>query len=332
MAADPTIPTCPVHHGQTVRRRCDHCGQPVCDVCLTGRVGLDARSDGAAGRGTTLPAGDAVDADDLDDPSVLDGPHGSGVRPTGACPTCGATLRVERAAVESRGLPASAQRPPASPDVARGGTPVTYALLAIYVAVFIIERLLERTMPLTLLGAQINELVIDGQWWRVLTATMLHAGITHLAFNGYALYVLGPQLERGVGSAAFAALYVASGIAGGVAFLVGMPSGVAVGASGAIFGLFGAYLAAAWVNRDSTAGRAGLSQLGTLLLINLALPLFVPGIAWQAHLGGLVTGFAIGMWWAMSRRRHGRAFRSWHMVAVPVGVSVALLLGLLWYT
>lgn len=57
-----------------------------------------------------------------------------------------------------------------------------------------------------------------------------------------------------------------------------------------------------------------------------------PGIAWQAHLGGLVTGFAIGMWWAMSRRRQGRAFRSWRMVAVPVGVSVALLLGLLWYT
>jgi membrane associated rhomboid family serine protease len=223
-------------------------------------------------------------------------------------------------------------RPDGAGDVTDGGTPVTYALLAIYVAVFLIERLLERTMPLTLFGAQINELVLDGQWWRVLTATMLHAGIMHLAFNGYALYVLGPQLERGVGSAAFAALYVASGIAGGVAFLVGMPAGVAVGASGAIFGLFGAYLAAAWVNRDSAAGRAGLSQLGTLLLINLALPLFIPGIAWQAHVGGLVTGLAIGLWWAVSRRRHGRGFRGWHMVAMPATVSVVLLLGLLWYT
>jgi membrane associated rhomboid family serine protease len=323
MAADPTVPTCPVHHGQMVRRRCDNCGQPVCDVCLTGMA--DPEDPYASAAPDTATATDGTgDADR----AGRSGPPGT--RPAW-CPTCGAALAVD-ALVEERDTPDSPLPGRVPAHVAGGGAPVTFALLAIYVAVFVIERLLERSMPLTLLGAQINELVVDGQWWRVLTATMLHAGIAHLAFNGYALYVLGPQLERGVGSAAFAALYVASGIAGGVAFLVGVPSGVAVGASGAIFGLFGAYLAAAWVNRDSAAGRAGLSQLGTLLLINLALPLFIPGIAWQAHVGGLVTGFGIGLWWATSRRRNGRGFRGWHMVAVPLAVSVVLLLGLLWYT
>lgn len=227
-----------------------------------------------------------------------------------------------------RGRPADPP-PVAAPPTWRDA-PVTYGLLAVYVVVFGIEQLLGPAAPLTLWGAQLNDLVLAGEWWRVLTATMLHSGLMHLAFNGYALYLLGPQLERSVGSAAFAGLYVASGLAGGLAFLVGAPSQAAVGASGAIFGLFGAYLAAAWSHRDTPAGRAGLTQLGVLLLVNLALPLVVPNIAWQAHLGGLVAGLLIGLGWsAMPRGRSGRR----EAVAVISGAAAAVLLaGLLWYT
>lgn len=210
--------------------------------------------------------------------------------------------------------------------------PVTYGLLAAYVAVFVVGTISGgRASPIVVLGAQINDAVQAGQWWRVLTATLLHDGLTHLAFNGYALYVLGPQLERGVGSAAFAALYLAAGLAGGIAFLVGAPGPVAVGASGAIFGLFGAYLAAAWANRDTPAGRAGLTQLGVLLAINLALPLLIPRIAWQAHLGGLLAGVAVGLAWAVRVRRTDPGATAGRVLP-PAVLAAVLLAGLLWYT
>lgn len=209
---------------------------------------------------------------------------------------------------------------------------MTYALLAAYVAVFVAGTVTgARASPIVLYGAQINAAVLAGEWWRVLTATLLHDGLTHLAFNGYALYVLGPQLERGVGSAAFGALYLAAGLAGGIAFLVGSPAPVAVGASGAIFGLFGAYLAAAWANRDTPAGRAGLTQLGVLLAVNLALPLLVPRIAWQAHLGGLIAGVAVGVTWAAGARRSEPASTVGRALA-PALLAAVLLAGLLWYT
>jgi membrane associated rhomboid family serine protease len=238
------------------------------------------------------------------------------------CPWC----RRDLAVGATRATPAA--RPPGRVRRRQASAPVTFGLLAVYVAVFLLGTATGGTRsPIAIAGAQINALVVAGEWWRVLTATMLHAGVTHLLFNGYALYVLGPQLERGVGSLPFAALYLASGLAGGIAFLFAAPDQVAVGASGAIFGLFGAWLVAAWANRDTPHGRAGLSQFGLLLAINLALPLFVPNIAWQAHLGGLLVGLASGLWWA-ARRRAGVLVRA----GGPAVIAGVLLAGLLWYT
>jgi membrane associated rhomboid family serine protease len=215
---------------------------------------------------------------------------------------------------------------------AQASAPVTMALLATFVAVFVVGSLTgDLAAEIGNSGAQINERVLEGQWWRVLTGTLLHGDIAHLLLNGYALYILGAQLERGVGSGPFAALYVASALAGGIAFLLAAPDRVAVGASGAIFGLFGAWLAAAWVNRDTPQGRAGVSQLGLLLLINLALPLFIPSIAWQAHLGGLLAGGLVGLGWARLARRDVDVTPA-ARVALPVTIAGALLGGLLWYT
>lgn len=239
------------------------------------------------------------------------------------CPWC----RRELAAAATDATPTNVT-PSGRVRPRQAAAPVTYGLLAVYIAVFVLGTVSGGSgSPIAVAGAQVNELVWEGQWWRVLTATMLHAGITHLLFNGYALYALGPQLERGVGSLPFAALYLASGLAGGIAFLAAEPAQVAVGASGAIFGLFGAWLAAAWANRDTPQGRAGLSQFGMLLAINLALPLFVPNIAWQAHLGGLVVGLVSGLWWA-GRRRAGAVVRA----GGPAAIAGVLLAGLLWYT
>lgn len=247
-----------------------------------------------------------------------------------ACADCLATghdTGCAACSTEQRVTPVGAT----SPEPRRRGAPVTWTLLGLVVAVFVIGELTGGFRSAVFQeGAQSNALVEQGEWWRVLTATLLHGGLTHLLFNGYALYVLGPQLERGVGSLAFAALYLASGLAGGLAFLLSGAEQVAVGASGAIFGLFGAWFGASWVNRDTPQGRAGVSQLGVLLLINLALPLFIPNIAWQAHVGGLVVGALSGVIWA-ARSRRGAWRSSAARAAVPATFAAVLLASLLWY-
>ena len=168
--------------------------------------------------------------------------------------------------------------------------------------------------------AQVNSAVNAGEWWRLFTPVLLHASITHILFNMWALWVLGPQIERGVGSWPFASLYLASAAAGG-AFVVflGDPNTIAVGASGAIFGLFGVWFNWAVRRRRTMYGRALLRQIGFLLLINAAIPLFVPSIAWEAHLGGLIAGFLIGEIWSRLKGANASAMRT------GVGAAVAIL-------
>jgi membrane associated rhomboid family serine protease len=196
----------------------------------------------------------------------------------------------------------------------RESAPVTFGLIVACVAAFVGSFVL----PLGTLFAQINPLVAQGEVWRLVSAAFLHStgSFLHIAFNMYALYAFGPGLERQVRGPAFLGLYLGSAIAGGAAFYVvdvldGTASGTAVGASGAIFGLFGATLVTAWSGRRTPAGRAFLRQLLTLLAINLALPLFLPRIAWQAHVGGLVAGIVIaGLWSLVGSGRNREAART----------------------
>ncbi|HSK06809.1 MAG TPA: rhomboid family intramembrane serine protease [Acidimicrobiia bacterium] len=167
--------------------------------------------------------------------------------------------------------------------------------------------------------AQVNPLVGAGEWWRLFTVVLLHGSLTHILFNMWALWVLGPQIERGVGTLPFISLFLASaGVGGAVFFFVGS-QGAAVGASGAIFGLFGIWLSWALQRRNTLQGRALLGQLGFLLLINAALPFVFRGIAWEAHLGGLVAGFLIGVVWSRIRGPNAAVMRS------VVGFAVAAL-------
>jgi len=144
-----------------------------------------------------------------------------------------------------------------------------------------------------------NWLVTAGEWWRIGTAAFLHGSIMHIAFNMYALYIFGPRLEQQVGSPAFVSMYVAAAAVGGAtSYVLGPEQQVSIGASGAIFGLFGAWLFVAWRMRNTAGGRSMFNQLFVLLAINAALPLFIPGIDWRAHLGGLVAGIAIAFLWS----------------------------------
>ena len=165
-----------------------------------------------------------------------------------------------------------------------------------------------------------NALVADGEWWRIFTVVLLHGSIPHIVFNMWALWVLGPQIERGVGSWPFVSLFLASAGVGGVAaFYLGGDNFFGVGASGAIFGLFGVWINWAIHRRNTMWGRALLGQLGFLLLINAAIPFIIPNIAWQAHLGGLLAGFVIGEGW--SRIRGADAIR----MRTAVGFTVVAL-------
>lgn len=175
--------------------------------------------------------------------------------------------------------------------------------------------------------AQFNAALEAGEWWRLFTPVLLHASPMHILFNMWALWVLGPQIERGVGSWPFVALYLASAAAGGAfVFVLGQPNTIAVGASGAIFGLFGVWANWAVRRRNTLYGRALLRQIGFLLLINAAIPLFVPSIAWQAHLGGLIAGFAIGEIWSRIRGENAPALRTGVAVAVALLAVFAVLL------
>ena len=137
--------------------------------------------------------------------------------------------------------------------------------------------------------------VANGEYWRLWTVTLLHGGWAHLFFNMYALYLVGPIVERWYGSLRFVAFYLACAAAGSVASFVFGGDAPSVGASGAIFGLFGIVLAAGRLHHPvDRQSRALVGQLGMLILINIGFGFAVQGIDNAAHLGGLAAGLIIG--------------------------------------
>ena len=168
--------------------------------------------------------------------------------------------------------------------------------------VFLLETALggsENTQTLVNLGAEVNFLVAAGQYWRLLASMFLHIGLLHIAFNGWALYILGRDVEAFYGSPRFTLIYFLSGLFSGVAsYLFSAPNVPSAGASGAIFGLVGAEIAFFLQNRQ-LFGRLGRQQLGNLailIVINLAIGVSPgSGINNYAHVGGLVGGLALGL-------------------------------------
>lgn len=158
--------------------------------------------------------------------------------------------------------------------------------------------------------------VASGEYYRLLTAAFLHASLFHILFNMFALSQVGPVLEQALGRSRFLALYLLSALGGStLSYLLSNPGQVGVGASGAIFGLFGAY----YVVVRRMGGETGAIVL--LLVINLVITFAVPIIDWRAHLGGLATGAALAAAFAYTPRGPQQA----RLHAAAVGV-VALLI------
>jgi membrane associated rhomboid family serine protease len=181
----------------------------------------------------------------------------------------------------------------------RYDTPATYVLIVLNVLAFLAEiasgaggfNLGTNSSLIGDFGLR-GISVADGEWYRLITGGFLHAGLLHLGFNMFALFVLGRVLEPGIGTPRFVALYFASLLAGSFgALAMTDPLELTVGASGAIFGLFGAtFVIARGRGLDTLA-----SELGFLLLINLALTFGISGISVGGHLGGLAGGLVCAL-------------------------------------
>jgi rhomboid protease GluP len=221
---------------------------------------------------------------------------------------------------------------------------LTYTLIGLNVAVWLVmvgfgvDVANPDAQALLDWGGNLGILTSGGQWWRLLTATFIHAGILHLAFNLYFAWAIGRLCEQIFGAAAYAVIYFGSGLIGSLVSVAAQPAVVSVGASGALFGVFGGFLGFTIRRRDmlqpefvKSVRRNALILIG----INLVIGFAVPGIDIAAHIGGLVAGLGIGYAIAtlaekpVSSKQEARAVRVRAIGLTAAATTVVLLAGAL---
>ncbi|WP_338698428.1 rhomboid family intramembrane serine protease [Streptomyces sp. Q6] len=244
------LPGCHRHPDRPTGVRCTRCERPICPECMvSASVGFQC-------------------------PDCVRGGSGTGHAPT-----------------------ANQPRTLAGGTVAADPRLVTKTLIGLCLAAFLVQlsigdRFTDRFDMLGL--AWVPQLggpqgVAEGQWYRLITAMFLHGGYIHLAFNMLSLWWIGGPLEAALGRARYLALYFVSGLAGSaLTYLLAAPNQPSLGASGAIFGLFGA--TAVLLRRLNYDMRPVIA----LLVINLIFTFGWSNIAWEAHIGGLVAGLVVG--------------------------------------
>ncbi|MEO8094472.1 MAG: rhomboid family intramembrane serine protease [Pseudolysinimonas sp.] len=209
----------------------------------------------------------------------------------------------------------------------RGNSVVTYTLIGLNVVIYALQWITGQGLTA---AWYLFPYLIGSEPWRLITSAFLHSTsiiLVHLLVNMYALYLFGPLLESFLGRARFIALYLIGALGGSLGVLTAVevwiftdgnpltaPVG-SLGASGAIFALLGAVFAM------RKALGVDVRQLFALLVINLAIPFFIGGIAWEAHVGGLIIGFLIGLVLVSTRRRQDLT----KQIAGIAGIAVGLL-------
>jgi membrane associated rhomboid family serine protease/Flp pilus assembly protein TadD len=213
---------------------------------------------------------------------------------------------------------------------------ITPAIISINVIIFVamivsgVSPINPNIEQLLKWGADYGPVTLNGQWWRLLSCAFVHIGVAHLAVNMLCLWLTGRLGERMFGNWTFLALYLFSGLGGSIASVWWNPAIVSAGASGAVFGMAGGVVAF-WQLGKSSIPRAVIKQNFTIVLAftfyNLFFGFFKSGIDNAAHLGGMVTGLALG---ALLQRSLTRAENPSRLRAVLAysGVSLAFLLGI----
>lgn len=171
--------------------------------------------------------------------------------------------------------------------------PIVSSIIAINLIVFIITLIPGIGKDILYAGMSVNAFIAAGEWWRVITSMFLHSGFAHVLFNMFSLFLFGPELEKIAGKMRFLTIYFLAGIFGVAAtFLTQDPYYASVGASGAIYGIFGAFAALVYYTRNA------FPQLKQIILpiivISVIMTFLTPNVNYMAHLGGLATGFILG--------------------------------------
>lgn len=199
--------------------------------------------------------------------------------------------------------------------------PVTRALIALNVAIYLIT--VEQGAGLNSPGGSLFfKFVLDGPdvkaggWWRLLTAAFLHENVIHIGVNMLSLWFIGPAVEHYLGRARFVSLYVVGGLAGSAGALLQAPLTYTVGASGAIFGILGALLILEWQTTGRLAGQAM-----TWIVINLVISFTIPGISWGGHVGGLIGGILA----TLSFARWGRGHAAYGRIGVVGALGLVVI-------
>ncbi len=279
---------------------------------------------------------------------TVNGSDGAGPNPPGVVPTCYRHPRREahiRCVRCDRPICPDCMIPAAvgfqCPECVRGGnktqrvartafggriapnkTAATYTLIGINIVMFLIQQ---SSNTFSHRFALIPDWpyaspyggVAHGEYYRLVTSMFLHSGVAHILFNMWALYVVGAPLEAMLGRARFIALYFLSGLGGSaLVYLLAAPQSETLGASGAIFGLFGALFV---VGRRL---RFDIRPIGFLIGINLLLTFTISNISWQGHVGGLVAGAALAGAWAYPPRKYRLAAQVSSSVAMAVIITV----------
>ncbi|MFF2651357.1 rhomboid family intramembrane serine protease [Streptomyces sp. NPDC058045] len=275
------LPVCYRHPDRETGIRCTRCERPVCPECMvSASVGFQC-------------------------PECVRGGSGSGRAPS-----------------------ASRPRTLAGGAITADPRLVTKILIGINAAVFLATLAAGNvfTHTLWLIGLAYDQVehgvvgVGDGQWYRLFTAMFLHQQFLHIGMNMLGLWWLGGPLEAALGRVRYLALYLISGLAGSaLTYLVASPATPSLGASGAIFGVFGA--TAVLMRRM----RYDMRPVVALLAINLVFTFTVPGIAWEAHVGGLVAGVIIA-YALVHAPRERRALVQWGACAAVLLITMALVL------
>lgn len=205
---------------------------------------------------------------------------------------------------------------------------VTITLIAINVVVFLIGQ----GRNLNIDGALIADALVrtsdgvqrigvaDGQWYRIVTAAFLHAGLLHVAVNMWALWILGPILERALGRVRFGVLYAAAATFGALGVMLLDPDKLTVGASGAIYGLMGALFAM----QAASGVRFRDNALLPTLVLNVVVTVAIPNISIGGHIGGFIGGAAVGYLYVLATKR---AIEPPAQIAIGTAVALAAAVG-----
>ncbi|MFE7835278.1 rhomboid family intramembrane serine protease [Streptomyces sp. NPDC057474] len=277
-----SLPTCYRHPDRETGIRCTRCERPICPECMvSASVGFQC-------------------------PECVRGDSGTGHAPS-----------------------ASAPRTLAGGTVTADPRLLTKILVGANLLFFLVQMSAGDTFTdrFSLIGrAWVPELgssvqgVAEGQWYRLMTSMFLHGSVMHIAFNMLSLWWIGGPLESALGRARYLALYFVSGLAGSaLTYLLAEPNQASLGASGAIFGLFGATaILMRWLRYD-------MRPVIILLVINLIITFGWSSIAWEAHVGGLVGGVLIG--YAMVHApRERRALIQYGVCALVLAAVVVMTL------